>query len=175
MIWVIISAIFGLTSPLLPLCNLRMWYWPLLVHFAVAYCQFHMDSDFFLLLQTRWSLLFLPAVNLALGPVSVSPVKMWDPGLWALQSHADQGCSMHVMFSPGSCVWVRHVAGQFDKQRWCVLNQRLWAVFMLPGAFSSMPCVISLLSLAQSIDIITVCNFFFVCLFYLQKCVRFRQ
>lgn len=80
--------------------------------------QFHMDSGFLLLLQTRWSLLFLPAVYLAHGPVSVIPAKMQDPGLQALQSHADQTCIMPVMFSPGCCVRVRHLAGQLDKQRW---------------------------------------------------------
>lgn len=93
--------------------------------------QFHMESvsscSCRVSMQTRCSLLFHPAVNLALGPVSFSPVKMWDPGLWGLQTHADQGCFMHFMFSHGSCVWVRHLAGQLDKQRCtlhCVLNQR---------------------------------------------------
>lgn len=80
---------------------------------------------------------------------------------------------MHVGFSHGSCVWVRHLAGQLDKQRWtlsccdvmCAEPKTVSStVFTLAWAVSSMPCFITLPSLPQSIDIIPVCNLFFWCL-----------
>lgn len=134
-------------------------------------------------MPTRWSLLFHPAVNLALGPVSFSPVKMWDPGLWGLQRHADQGCYMHVMFSHGSCVWVRRLAGQLDKQR-CTLScyDVICAepktvssfVFMLAWAVSSMPCFITALVFSSEYWHYNSVQLFLL-EFYLQKCVRYHD
>lgn len=78
---------------------------------------------------------------------------------------------MHVMFSPGGCVWVRHLAGQLDKQSGPLICSDVMraqpktfssSVFMLAGAVSSMTCFSTLLSLAQSINIITVCSFVFL-------------
>lgn len=129
-------------------------------HYTLLCClfpqQFHTESvssrSCCAWTQTRCSLLFHPAVDLALVPVSFSPVKMWDPGHRGLQSHSDQCCYIHVMFSNGSWVWVRHLAGQINKQRYnlncydmvCAEAKIIsFFVFMLVCAVSNMPWFIT--------------------------------
>lgn len=130
-----------------------------------------MDFDFFCSCRPDGACCFSQLKNLARGPVSVSPTKMWDPGLWALQSRAERGCSVHVMFSPGSCVRVRHLAGQLAKQSGPLICSDVMCaqpktfssfVFMLAGAVSSMVCFSTLLPFAQSINMVTACSFIFL-------------
>ncbi len=91
------------------------------------------------------------------------------------------GFYMRVMFSHGSCVWVRLIAGQLDKQQSTCSCQDVMCAgpkavsfFVLTWVWAdfSTPYFIALLSSAQNIDIVTLSNFFCSLEFYLQKCVR---
>lgn len=120
-------------------------------------CSFTWTLVSFCSCKPDGALLLLSAVNLAPGPVSVSPVKMWDPGLCAFQSHADQDCSTNP------CVFLAAVFGLDTLDSlinrgvpgavlmWCVLKQRLSAPFVctLVRAVLSTSCFFTLSCICQ--------------------------